>query len=135
MRTNASRSPHRQPEAVEPHEDQKQTQPKERKQCHDRGLRKNTDRTRDRSPNMQTRNTTEPRSPEAHQLHEGKPTSTRQRTRVTTTAAKLRREDNWDKPQPPQASSQHWKREGRTQSKAQERAGAWTNQRPEIGVA
>ena len=94
VRTNASRSPQRQPEAVEPHEDQKQTQPKERKQCHDRGLRKNTDRTRDRWPNMQTRNTTEPRSPEAQQLHEGKPTSTRQRTRVTTTAAKLRREDN-----------------------------------------
>ena len=36
-----------------------------------------------------------------------------------------------DKPQPPQASSQHWKREGRTQGKAQERASAWTIQRPE----
>ena len=58
------------------------------------GLKKNTDRTRDRWPNMQTRNTTEPRSPEAQQLHEGKPISTWQKTRVTTTAAKLRREDN-----------------------------------------
>ena len=36
-----------------------------------------------------------------------------------------------EKPQPHQASSQHWKREGRTQGKAQERAGAWTIQRPE----
>ena len=47
-RTHASRSPQRQPEAVEPHDDQKQTQPKEGKQWHECGLRKNPDRTRDR---------------------------------------------------------------------------------------
>ena len=80
---------------------------------------------------MQTRNTAGPRNPEAQQLHEGKPTSTQQRTRVTTSAAKPRRRTTKDKPQPPQASSQYWKREGRTQGKAQERAGAWTIQRPE----
>ena len=48
VRTNASRSPQRQPEAEEPHEDQKQTQPRQGKQRHDCGLSKNTDRTRDR---------------------------------------------------------------------------------------
>ena len=94
VRTNASRSPQQQPEVVEPHEDQKQTQPKEGKQHHDRGLRKNTDRTWDRWPNMKSRNTTGPRSPEAQQRHEGKPTSTWQRTRLTTSTANLRREDN-----------------------------------------
>ena len=47
-RTNASQSPQRQPEAVEPHDYQKQTQPKEEKQCHECGLRKNTDRIRNR---------------------------------------------------------------------------------------
>ena len=34
--------------------------------------------------NMQTRHSTEPRRPEEQQLPNGKPTSTRQRTRVTT---------------------------------------------------
>ena len=94
VRTNASRSPQRQPEAVTLHEDQKQTQPKEGKQRYDRVLRNNTDRTWDRWPNMKTRNTTGPRNPEAQQCHEGKPTRTWQRTRVTTSTAKLRREDN-----------------------------------------
>ena len=82
VRTNASRSPQRQPEAVESHEVQKQTQPKEGKQRHDRGLRKNTDRTWDRWPNNQTRNTTGPRRPEAQQLYEGQPTSTWQTRQV-----------------------------------------------------
>ena len=47
-RANASRSPQRQPEAVEPHDDQKQIQPREGKQWPECGLRKNPDRTRDR---------------------------------------------------------------------------------------
>ena len=47
--------------------------------------------------NMQTRHSTEPRRPDEQQLPNGKPTSTRQITRVTTTAAKLRREDNYGK--------------------------------------
>ena len=43
---------------------------------------------------MKTRNTAGPRNPEASQPHEVKPTSTWQRTRVTTSTAKLRRSDN-----------------------------------------
>ena len=43
---------------------------------------------------MKIRNTAGPRNPEALQPHEDQPTSTRQRTRVTTSAAKLLRADN-----------------------------------------
>ena len=81
---------------------------------------------------MQTTYITKPWRPEAQQLPYGLPTSTRQRTRVTTTAAELGQLRK--KPQVPRASSQHGKREGRTQGKAQEKPGARTIQMPEMGV-
>ena len=58
-RTSTSRGLQRQPEAGEPHENEKQTQPKEGKPRHGRGLRKNTDGTWDRWPNR-TRGTAAP---------------------------------------------------------------------------
>ena len=58
-RTSTSRGLQCQPEAGEPHEDEKQTQPKEGKPSHGRGLRKNTDQTWDRWPNR-TRGTAAP---------------------------------------------------------------------------
>ena len=83
---------------------------------------------------MQTMHITKPRRPEEQQLRYGPPTSTRQRTRVTTTAAELRRWTTKEKPQSSRASSQHGKRKGRTQGKAQEKTGARTIQQPEMGV-
>ena len=61
MRTNTSRSLQRQPEVVEPHYDQKQTQPKEGKQHNGRGLRKNTDGPEIGDLSQESRGTAAPR--------------------------------------------------------------------------
>ena len=80
---------------------------------------------------MQTTHITKPRRPEEQQHPYGLPTRTRQRTRVTTTATEVGQLRK--KPQVPRASSQHGKRKGRTQGKAQEKPGARTIQPPEMG--
>ena len=105
---------------------------KEGKQRHNRGLRKNTDPTWDRWPNVKTRITTGSRNPEAQQRHEGKPTSTWQITRVTTSTAKLRRVDNQGTTLTTQSHQQTLEARGKNPRKDFKKIpGAWTTKRQE----
>ena len=109
-----------------------QTHQKEGKQRHNRGLRKNTDPTWDRWPNVKTRNTTGPRNPEALQPHDSKPTSIWQRTRVTTSTAKLRRADNQGSTWTTPSHQQTLEARGKNPSKDSKKTlGVWTTKRQE----
>ena len=78
-------------------------------------------------PIVKTRNTAGLRNPETLQPHEGKPTSTWQRTRVTTSAAKLLRADNQGPSVTTPSYQQTLEARGKNPSKDSKKTpGAWT---------
>ena len=120
VRTSISQSLQRQPEVVEPHEDQKQTQPKEESNVTvvDWGRTPTGPEIGDLTgragtppdPGVQRQSSTMRASQQVPDKEPGQQPPQRSYGGRTTK----------DKPQPPQASRQHRKREGRTQGKVQE---------------
>ena len=127
-RTNACRSTQHQPEAGDPARRPivKPTKGgKANVTIADWGRTQSRPETGD--PIMKTRNTAGPRNPEALQPHEDKPTSTWQRTRVTTSTAKLRRVDNQGSTVTTPSHQQILEARGKNPSKYSKKTpGAWT---------
>ena len=132
-RTNACWSPQRQPEAGDPARRPivKSTKRKESNvTIADWGRTQSRPETGD--PIVKTRNTAGPRNPEALQPHEGKPTSTWQRTWVTTSTAQLRRVDNQGSTVTTPSHQQTLEVRGKNPSKDSKKTpGAWTTKRQE----